>query len=690
MAVLDLDVFVGGNAPVVVQEHATNLLAHLESQSVHTTTNNTTTARGDDIRDVFVDMFQLVNKCFPKSQMNSKTLDTTSSVLNDTYILTDADVKSLKDAIRRIDGNGWLEIADPHVSGLAKITILYVTAIVLHQISQMLMDTTVNSLNDINYYESVLGRKYLVLLYFIQTLPCKIYDLVLKVKKMKVVNNVGTNTLVEIPQWIPDFLKETYGLCVKYVKVGVGLVNSATDEFIKSPSSFLIEKQKDSRSLLSTFWKSTFQLPYYYSKYELEQKRKRIRRFNKANITRLGYILTNVPEFEEYESNGEVRIDLSIIGNLHKLLNDEGYKDYQRNDSIDLLGLFEVIDTDIPNFQAKLNTQVRERKIPSFWTRNWPIIVPLSLFMLSHVPSTVRNVRLLITDPQTRKDLVNYMRGLATYAFDTTASFWRNWIIDPVNNILKTIRHDDSSEIALMSQQSLDSDLKSLERMVIDYVHDLHKSEGNNIDLSHLQEAVKSGDMTVIMSDYEKELRTPIKSVLTGQMLRNILIQIQKTKVDGSLALSGVDRILKSQELVFGVVAASPSLIILWTLKNSFMKWYSGESANSSKNMRKAEIKMRIRRSLGTVEKLVDYMVVNEREMENSNSAANDVVDYYKSGLVFIEVKNLKKLATQLLPKPVNIGFCKDIDDIVDHDLKNQYKLLTVQRIWNVYGSYFR
>lgn len=39
---------------------------------------------------------------------------------------------------------------------------------------------------------------------------------------------------------------------------------------------------------------------------------------------------------------------------------------------------------------------------------------------------------------------------------------------------------------------------------------------------------------------------------IRGNLLRALLIQVQKTKVDVELAVSGIDALLKSQELVFG------------------------------------------------------------------------------------------------------------------------------------------
>ena len=39
---------------------------------------------------------------------------------------------------------------------------------------------------------------------------------------------------------------------------------------------------------------------------------------------------------------------------------------------------------------------------------------------------------------------------------------------------------------------------------------------------------------------------------IRGNLVRALLIQVQKTKVDVELAVNGIDALLRSQELVFG------------------------------------------------------------------------------------------------------------------------------------------
>lgn len=50
-------------------------------------------------------------------------------------------------------------------------------------------------------------------------------------------------------------------------------------------------------------------------------------------------------------------------------------------------------------------------------------------------------------------------------------------------------------------------------------------------DLDKLTKDVQQGDLTLIYTHYENEIRSPIKNIVTGDLLRLMLIQIQKSKV---------------------------------------------------------------------------------------------------------------------------------------------------------------
>ena len=135
----------------------------------------------------------------------------------------------------------------------------------------------------------------------------------------------------------------------------------------------------------------------------------------------------------------------------------------------------------------------------------------------------------------------------------TTVDFWYNWVIEPAKRVIGTIRHDKNSEIAIMSKGSLEGDRASLERMVIEFVKDNPGSTPFDMKQNvEIQARVKEGDLTPVLKAYEKDMRRPIFGTVRGDLIRTLLIQLQKSKVDVEVAMGGIDTLLKSQELVFG------------------------------------------------------------------------------------------------------------------------------------------
>jgi len=148
-----------------------------------------------------------------------------------------------------------------------------------------------------------------------------------------------------------------------------------------------------------------------------------------------------------------------------------------------------------------------------------------------------------------KADILDWIRDLGT----TTIDFWANWVVEPIKKVIKTIRHDEASEISIMSKRSLEVDRASLERMVLDFASDtLAGSSLSTSQINAIKTNIQEGDLTPVLTVYEKELQNPLYGSLRGNLIRALLIQIQKTKVDIEVAMGGIDSLLKSQELVFG------------------------------------------------------------------------------------------------------------------------------------------
>lgn len=202
--------------------------------------------------------------------------------------------------------------------------------------------------------------------------------------------------------------------------------------------------------------------------------------------------------------------------------------------------LVHVLRRKLPQHTASVSMFVGHHGRPSGIVRYW---LPVSAAILSSGVS----MRFLSNK---QEEIIQGIMSIGA----TTIDFWGNWVVHPIRKLIGTIRHDEKSEIAIMSKNSLLADRASLERMVVDFVQDRPDLHEGVADTTAIVNSVKEGDLTPVLKAYERDLRSPLVGTVRGDLIRALLIQIQKTKVDVEIAISGIDALLKSQELVFGYV----------------------------------------------------------------------------------------------------------------------------------------
>lgn len=400
---------------------------------------------------------------------------------------------------------------------------------------------------------------------------------------------------------------------------------------------------------------------------EIGQKRATINDDIESAAYSLGILIEKLPtkEFDESEElstfirQGEHYGVSDILGKLEQIfkverVNASGAKNINAR-------LYDIT-TSIDNFQiSNPKTQV-----PSYLNRNWPWL----LLLLGFGP------RAWIRAYLNRMEILDWCR---VNMYETVVGFFKNWVIKPMSDMLSVIRHDDSaSELSITTKESLQSDLDSLERMVVEYAVDYGNNHGS-AELAtikkEIHEAVKEGDLTILMSKYEQDIRSPLRATIRGSLPRALLIQLQKTKVDGAVAISGIDKLLKSQQLVFGMVSISPSLIILYQLWNIIRRNLTGKPIQVNGK----DVNLVCLKSLNNIEKYLN--AYNEVSHERQT---------YIEGYLLIEIINLKRQSVEILPKNVQEMWKKDLNDVNDREWSVDGRLRVMSRIWSVYGHYFR
>jgi nuclear control of ATPase protein 2 len=59
----------------------------------------------------------------------------------------------------------------------------------------------------------------------------------------------------------------------------------------------------------------------------------------------------------------------------------------------------------------------------------------------------------------------------------------------------------------------------------------VEKLNYSDAQISELTQKIREGDLTPILQVYEDDIKQPIRSAVTGTLIRSLLIQVQKMKV---------------------------------------------------------------------------------------------------------------------------------------------------------------
>jgi len=315
----------------------------------------------------------------------------------------------------------------------------------------------------------------------------------------------------------------------------------------------------------------------------------------------------------------------------------------------------------LPTYTSNFNAVARENGRPSWLVRYW---LPATALLISS--TTI--LRIFVNR---KEEILTWVRELG----QTVIDFWANWVVEPTKRIIGTIRHDADSEVSIMSKRSLETDRASLERMVIDFA--VKNPDGpalNETQIADVRAKVREGDLTPVLRSYEKDIQSPVKGAIVGNLASALLIQVQKTKVDVELAMAGIDSILKSQELLFGFIGLTPGVLV----SIGVYRWLGGV-LSSRKGVQRWTTQGRMMLILRNIDRILTSATPNEV----------GEVSYKDHGLLLCQVHLLRQTARGVLPRRIFHDLLVEIDELVDvrSGLVRQQKV--VERIRWAYWKWF-
>ncbi|KAJ2636777.1 Nuclear control of ATPase protein 2, partial [Coemansia sp. RSA 1287] len=119
------------------------------------------------------------------------------------------------------------------------------------------------------------------------------------------------------------------------------------------------------------------------------------------------------------------------------------------------------------------------------------------------------------------------------------------YILAPLKHGYETIRYGKHT-YSVMSDESLASDFRSLEDMVIGFA-----KRFSDVNPDDVRYRVEHGDLSDVMQVYSQEMQQPFRNAVFGDLVQAMLIQVQKVKVDVGQTMAALDKLLKSNELNF-------------------------------------------------------------------------------------------------------------------------------------------
>ncbi|KAF0546697.1 NCA2-domain-containing protein [Gigaspora margarita] len=534
-----------------------------------TSTSSVYDAKRVEVLTSAIQSIELDEGHVPKLTFVLKQLDTVEKVLHRSW-QTIKDHESESDFEKGISKLEWIF--------LAKITVVLYANLLNH-----LLFSTLPLLNEIYYWEELQGSRFWAWNHLFQTSPVRLYSF------------------------------------------SGAIYSSIRQQYQNVPSTILSLRQYFSRNFMINLFPNhmhirLLNIQHFQSfsilpliRYEVRHKRLKLKAIMEHKAACLGLLIDkelNLKSIIKEMNNKEHEIGFdSLIGNqlteclvlIERVLNqtiefDIGSGNVPHIDNIvdakypakilSLLTFYthlrSMITTSLPKYDEQSTRIISYYGRPSAITRWWIPTILLSI------------VTLKVRKQVHWEDFLNWLEDIKV----TTVNFWNDWVWEPIIKMIDTIRHRES-RLALMGKESLSSDLESLERMVIDFARD--QKQFTVEELNDLSKRIRDGDLSIVLRAYEQELKRPVKATLTGNLIRTLLIQVQKTKVDLELSMTALDKLLKSNELNFAFLAVGPSIFgiyliykwikVLWWKKESLSGGLQGTKVKMRESLRYDDLK---------------------------------------------------------------------------------------------------
>ncbi|KYQ90434.1 hypothetical protein DLAC_09056 [Tieghemostelium lacteum] len=412
--------------------------------------------------------------------------------------------------------------------------------------------------------------------------------------------------------------------------------------------------------------------------------------------------MTPTSSQQGFDSNHIINFNISQLIEYSKLLqqddqqqfnlNDQRVEDYQEN-------IYSMLKDNIYSIKSlviQVDKLLKYDQKPSYFSRNWMMITSVTLLTVVAIKYSYDNMD-------------NFKASIKDTKFALTR-FYKDHLEEPLLNIWNVIRYDKKT-LQLTDPVSLESSVNSLANMVIDYNQD---SVGNILTSDQkeiLRQLSVRGDISSVMSHYEKSIKSPIQSLLFGDLIRLILIQVQKEKVDVDKAMLAIDKLLQANELNFQLLAGIPAALFLALMVWQFKKLLTPSKKNLPHSqlvifstLRDLSRQLNVNPSLQFPKHLypiilrvpssfysvyyntTDVVPIVENQEDNNTQKQQQYLPFEQYGNTLVSTFKLKLHQYTKNNCMENQWFKQDIQDLESEQLSAKAKIRTINRMFSTFS----
>ncbi|KAL8483565.1 hypothetical protein ACS0TY_026302 [Phlomoides rotata] len=255
-------------------------------------------------------------------------------------------------------------------------------------------------------------------------------------------------------------------------------------------------------------------------------------------------------------------------------------------------------------------------------------------------------------------------------AKDSTVSFWNDHVEQPIlairDELFETFR---KRQKGVMDREEVQLTSDSLHRMLLAFSEQTagKKFQGDASDQRMLE---------IVMTRYEKELMHPIQGLVGGELVRSLLIQVQKLKLDIEEAMLELDQILRANEINFAILAALPAFFLSLILAMLVRAWFKQDTRAEGRG-RVARIQRRL--MLVEIERaIMQFQSCKDQGLENDAQCMYGLVLYFLDSLYCVVESHARETGEWICLR-------QDIIDLAKPGLLTESKLSIASRMERVY-----